>query len=269
MAFRTNGTLELRPMRPSDMLRALQIISEYDEDDAYDARETYEESIEGQFVLTDNGNVIGVVGANPIENTDRAYGLSWTYLQRADRRTGKGTQMLGWILDWLREIGARKVFVHASDYQDPDEGDIYFDARESYMRAGFMQELKQPDFYAPGESMLVYGMRLLPKEEVAIVPNTQNVRITDVDEIPETNDAYWIAWELDDQGAGSQASDFNRLFQEVKSWGARSLYMAFPSDVVKAHSMLSNARFRIAGRLLDYYEDGVDEVHYRYDVLGI
>lgn len=268
MAIRSNGTLELREMKPADMLRALQIISEYDEDDAYDARETYEESIEGQFVLTDNGSVIGVVGANPIENTDRAYGLSWTYLQRADRRSGKGSQMLEWILDWLREIGCRKVFVHASDYNDPEDGDIYFDAREAYIRVGFMQELRQPDFYSPGEAMLVYGMRLQPKENIEILPNMDSVRITDVDEIPETNDAYWIAWELEDRGPGSHPSDFDKLFREVRNWGARSLYMAFPSDVAKAHSLLSTARFRVAGRLLDYYEDGVDEVHYRYDVLS-
>lgn len=268
MDFRSNGILELRPMKPADMLRALQIISEYDEDDAYDARETYEESIEGQYVLTENGLVIGVVGATPIENTDRAYGLSWTYLQRADKRSGKGKQMLDWMIELLRDQGCRKVFVQASDYQDPNEGDIYFDARESYLRAGFMQELRQPDFYAPGDSMIVYGMRLTNKEFTQIPPNNEAIRITDVDEIPETNDAYWVAWELEDRGPGSQASDFDKLIREVKTWGARSLYMAFPSDVARAQDLMANARFRVAGRLIDYYEDGVDEVHYRYDLLS-
>jgi hypothetical protein len=42
--------------------------------------------------------------------------------------------------------------------------------------------------------------------------------------------------------------------------------MAFPSDVANAASILTAARFKTAGRLVDYYEDGIDEVHYRYEV---
>jgi hypothetical protein len=44
--------------------------------------------------------------------------------------------------------------------------------------------------------------------------------------------------------------------------------MAFPSEVVKASELLPTSKFRIAGRLMDYYEDGIDEIHYRYDLLG-
>ena len=255
-------------MLPSDVPHALRIINEYDEDDALEARDTYEESIEGQYCLCERGQVIGVVGAKPIEDTDGSMGLSWTYLQRADRRSGKGSQMLQWIIEIMRDMGGRKALVHASDYQDPEEGDIYFDARDAYVLAGFIQEVRQPDFYAPGESMLVYGLRLVPREAREVPLQLDDVKITDVDEIPETNNAYWLAWELVQNGSGTKPAEFERLYKEVKSWGGRAIYMAFPSDVANASALVTAARFRIAGRLMDYYEDGVDQIHYRYDLLS-
>ncbi len=266
MARRTEGNLELRPMVVSDVRIALSIINDYDQDDGAEAQETYRKGIDGQYCLCENRAVIGVVGAKPIPDTDGAYGLSWTYLQRDHRRSGKGTRMLNWMIEIMKEQDARKVFVHASDTIDPTEGDIYRDARDTYLQVGFIQEIRQSDYYAPGESMLVYGMRLSPREVVNVVLNLDDIKLTDVDEIPETNDAYWLAWELVAQGQGTKPQDFQRIFDEVRGWGGRTIYMAFPSDVANASSLVTSARFKTSGRLIDYYEDGIDEVHYRYDI---
>lgn len=266
MYRRVDGTLELRPMMPQDIPMALRIIHDYDEDDAAEAGETYQRGLEGQFALCENGAVIGVVGAKVIPDTDGSFGLSWTYLQRDHRRSGKGTKMLNWMIEIMKQQEGRKVFVHASDYIDPTDGDIYRDARETYMQVGFAQEIRQPDYYAPGESMLVYGMRLCPRETINTVLNLDDIKLTDVDEIPETNGAYWLAWELVAQGQGNKPQDFSRIFNEVREWGGRSIFMAFPSDVTNASTLLTSARFRTSGRLADYFEDGVDEVHYRYDI---
>jgi N-acetylglutamate synthase-like GNAT family acetyltransferase len=266
MFSKSNGSIELRSMKRSDITSALQIINDYDEDDALEARETYEESLDGQFALWERNALIGVVGAKPIENTEGSFGLSWTYLERSHRRSGKGSQMLKWMIEILREQGCRKVFVHTSDYQDPDSGDIYYDAREAYKQVGFIEEIRHNDFYAPGESMLVYGMRVVQRGSFENSSLENEIRITDVDEVPETNDVYWVAWELAERGQGTQASDFDRVTREVKSWGGRSVYVALPSDLPNAQSLLTKARFRMAGRLQDYYEDGVDELHFRFDL---
>ena len=266
MNRRTEGKLELRPMGPGDIKSALQIIGDYDEDDAFEAKETYGRGVEGQYCMCDNGEVIGVVGAKHVPDTDGTFGLSWTYLHRDHRRSGKGTRMLNWMLEILREQEARKIFVHASDAIDPVEGDIYRDARDSYSQVGFIQEIRQPDYYAPGESMLVYGMRLEPREVGDVVLNLNDIKLTDVDEIPETNNSYWLAWELVSQGQGTKPQDFQRIFEEVRGWGGRAIYMAFPSDVANAASLVTAARFKSSGRLIDYYEDGVDEVYYRFEI---
>ena len=266
MLRRIEGNLELRPMMASDVQTALHIIQDYDQDDAAEAHGTYQRGIEGQFCLCENGAVIGVVGAKHIPDTDGSFGLSWTYLQRDHRRSGKGARMLNWMIEIMKEQDARKAFVHASDYMDPTEGDIYRDARETYVQVGFTQEVRQPDYYALGESMLVYGLRLSPREVVNVILNLDDIKLTDVDEIPETNDAYWLAWELVSQGQGTKPQDFQRIFDEVRGWGGRTIYMAFPSDVANASTLVTAARFKTSGRLIDYYEDGIDEVHYRYDV---
>ena len=266
MFHRIDGNLELRPMVVRDIPIALSIIQEYDEDDAMEAQETYGIGIDDQYCLCENGEVIGVVGAKPIEGTDGSFGLSWTYLHPRHRRTGKGTKMLNWMIEIMRERDGRKAFVHASDYMDPEDGDIYRDAREAYTQVGFSQEIRQPDYYALGESLLVYGMRLCDKETVNVVLNVDDIRLTDVDEIPETNGAYWLAWELVSQGQGTKPQDFTRVVDQVRGWGGRTIYMAFPSDVANASSIVTAARFKTAGRLVDYYEDGIDEVHYRFDV---
>jgi GNAT superfamily N-acetyltransferase len=266
MFRRTEGSLELRPMMSNDIPMALRIIHDYDVDDAAEAQETYQRGIDGQFCLCENRAVIGVVGAKHIPDTDGSFGLSWTYLQRDHRRSGKGTRMLNWMIEIMKEQDARKAFVHASDYIDPQQGDIYRDARDTYMQVGFTQEIRQPDYYAPGESMLVYGMRLAPREVGDTVLNLDDIKLTDVDEIPETYDAYWLAWELVAQGQGTKPQDFQRIFDEVRGWGGRTIYMAFPSDVANASTLVTAARFKTSGRLIDYYEDGIDEVHYRYDV---
>jgi GNAT superfamily N-acetyltransferase len=266
MLSRSSGNLELRPMAYGDVPFALRIIQQFDEDDAAEAQETYSRSVEDQFCLCENRQVIGVVGAKPIDGTDGSFGLSWTYLAQEHRRSGKGTQMLEWMIEIMKERDGRKAFVHTSDYVDPVAGDVYRDAREAYQHVGFAQELKQSDYYGRGESLLVYGLRLCEREPVEVAFNLDDIRLTDLDEIPETDGAYWLAWEMVPQGKGHKPQDFQRIFDQVRSWEGRSIYMAFPSDVANASNLLTSARFRTSGRLVDYYEDGVDEVHYRYDL---
>lgn len=249
-----------------DISIAISIIREYDDDDADEAQETYGNGIEDQFCLCENGTVSGVVGAKPIPDTDGSFGLSWTYLHPQHRRTGKGTRMLTWMIEIMKERDGRKAFVHASDYTDSSVGDVYREARDLYQQVGFVQEVRQSDYYAPGEAMLIYGLRLCDKEPVQVVPNTQDIKLTDVDEIPETDGAYWLAWELVSQGQGTKPQDFQKIIEQVRSWDGRAIFMAFPSDVANAPSLMNAARFKSAGKLIDFYEDGIDEVHYRFEI---
>ena len=255
-----------RPMTPSDTSTALSIINDHDEDDFEWAKITYQQSLAGQYILELDSRVVGVTGATPIEGTDRAYGISWTYLERSFIGRGHGRTMLERLIDQIRAEGARKAFVNTSDYYDPEDGDIYRDAREAYRAVGFVEEMRHADYYDRKENQVTYGMRLEPRgPDVKREPILKNIRLTDVDEIPECDGAYWLAWELDDEGTAP--SSFKMISDQVAEWGGRVIFMAFPSDVEQAAGFMTSCRFRPDGSLFDYYDDGIDELHYRFDIL--
>lgn len=253
-------------MVPGDVSTALAIIADHDEDDHAWAQQTYSEGLAGQFILALDGQVVGVTGANPIPETDRAWGISWTYLQRSIRGRGLGRTMLESLVSEMRRQGARKAFVDTSDYFDPEDGDIYRDAREAYRAVGFSEELRHADFYDKGEAQITYGLRLEEMAPGALRElNSRLIRLTDVDEVPECEGAFWLSWEMDDEG--TEPSDFRMIAEQVSAWKGRVIFMAFPSDLEHAADFMSRCRFRKDGALSDFYEDGVDRVHFRFDIV--
>lgn len=255
-----------RRMEPADVSSALQIIGDHDEDDYEWAQATYEKSLDGQYVLTDRSQLIGVTGAKLVPNTDRTYTISWHYLQRSYIGQGNGGLLLESLLDVLRGQNARKVFVHTSDYLDPEEGDVYLNARQAYRSAGFTEELRHHNFYDENETLITLGLRLeQQRSDEPVLPNEQKIRWTDIDAIDECEGAYWLAWELDDEG--TEVSGFQTIFDHVRQWHGRVIFAVFPSDVVAARDFMTRGNFRPDGMLKDYYEDGVDEIHYRYDLI--
>ncbi len=254
-----------RPMRPQDVQTAIAIIDDHDEDDSAWAKQTYARSLHGQYVLELDSKVIGVSGATPIEGTDRAYSISWTYLTRDFIGRGYGRVLLENVIDQIRNEDGRIVFVNTSDYYDPEDGDIYRDAREAYRAVGFTEELRHADYYDKNEMLISYSMRIQPLGSPAAHPqNQQMIRLTDVDEIPECEGAYWLAWELDE--VGTDPSNFNMIAEQVKEWNGRVIFMAFPSDLENVAEFMTRCRFRKDGLLADYFEDGIDELHYRFDI---
>ena len=186
-----------RPMTERDISAALAIIADHDEDDFEWATQTYQQSLEGQFVLECDGSIAGVTGASPIPDTDRAWGISWTYLQSGVRGRGLGRTLLENLIAELRRNRVRKAFVNTSDYYDPEDGDIYRNAREAYRAVGFEEELRHANFYEKGEAQISYGMRLeAPGPPVNRQLNNKQIRLTDVDEIPECDGAFWLSWNL-------------------------------------------------------------------------
>jgi GNAT superfamily N-acetyltransferase len=255
-----------RPMNSGDVNEALRIINDHDEDDYAWAQTTYAASLQGQYVLELDSRIIGVTGATPIEGTDRSYGISWTYLTREFIGRGYGRVLLENLIDQIRREGCRKAFVNTSDYYDPEDGDIYRDAREAYRAVGFLEEMRHADYYDKNENQITYAMRLEDRgPDHQHEMNSKQIRLTDVDEIPECDGAYWLAWELDDEG--TDPSSFNMIKEQVQDWGGRVIFMAFPSDLEHAPEFMTRCRFRKDGSLFDYYEDGTDEIHFRYDIV--
>jgi ribosomal protein S18 acetylase RimI-like enzyme len=259
--------VDFRPMRPNDVSAVLEIIRLHDDDDYEEARETYRESLEGQFVLTKDGRVVGSTGAEYAEETDNNWWLSWTYLAAEFQGSGLGAVMLVKMLDQLREWEARKVFVSTSDYVDLQQGEVYRDALKAYQRLGFQEELRHKDYYERNEAQIALGLRLAPDPVGGGVhpePDMRAAVVLGFGEVPEAEDAAAVDWEFADTGSPTQ--ELEDLVQDAARQGARVVFASAPSDASRVMSLFKSAGFVEEGRLLDFYEDGIDDVHFRYDV---
>ena len=261
--------IDFRPIESVDVDTVLEIIRQHDEDDFEAAQSTYERGLDDQFVLTRNELVIGVTGGRAIEDTDRSYWLSWTYLDSQYQRHGLGRIMIEQMIDTFRTWNARKVFATTSDYVDPAGGAIYHSALELYKNLGFREEVRHPHYYDQGETMIALGLRLEPETTDSPLPTLDErpAMITDLDEIDETDDAYYIDWEFTEDEDGSSPTDLEAAIQRIRKRRGRVIFASAPSRTPRVASFFLGGGFYEEGRLKDFYQDGVDEIHYRLDLM--
>jgi len=266
MALTLPTGIDFRLMAPGDIDAVLAIIGQHDEDDYEMARQAFANGGGDQFVLTAHDEVVGTTGASYADGTDATYWLSWTYLDEVYRGRGLGSVMLETMVDQLRTLEARKVFVNVSDYVDMERGSIYEDAMRAYERAGFVEELRHRDYYDRNESLIVLGMRLAPEPQASgtVTPDQRAGRLVDCGEIPDTEDAYLIDWEFT-EGTGSTDDDVREYLSKIAKWEGRVVFVSASTEATRVMGLLRNNGFFEEGRLRDFYEDGMDDIHFRYD----
>ena len=281
---------QLRPMTPEDVAQTLHIIAEHDDDDAEEAAERFERSLEGLFVLTEGPRVVGVTGAAQDPETPDVFWLSWTYLADDKKGLGLGQTMIDQLGEMLTGAGCRKVFISTSDYVDEDGDDIYDEARQFYEQAmGARLEATIPDYFEPGEAQLIYGATLGGAQDHAEDdhPHEDDAEEVDAEEgreaaeargedslgplfferlapAPETDDGLAIVWRALEPGAAAPSDDLGPLLIEARAAGARFIMLSAPSDLMgPATPRLEAAGFQEVGRLNDYDRAGVDRALWR------
>ena len=275
----TKLSVELRTMVMSDLGAVLEIIEAHDEDDAEAAESEYEEvGIENQYVLVDAETVIGVTGYRPVAACDNTYWLSWTYLAEAHRGKGLGKRMLADLLNRLRDQNGRKIFVKVSDYETPEGEKIYQAALHMYQSLGFEIELINHDFYDEGENQMILGLNLRQfgqtdgaDAEVKIADEKPDIRFNGLYEIAETDGAYSFSWMVKKSARwfGNRSfskEDLELGISSVKNEGGRKVFLTFPSNLALIHRPLQSVGFEYVGRLKDYYEVGLDELHFSHNL---
>ena len=277
----------LRAMQLGDLAPVLKVINQHDEDDGESAEADYQAvGLEHQYVLEIDGQVQGVTGYREVAETERTAWLSWTYLSREHRGQGHGKKMLQQLLSGLKERGARKVFAKVSDYQDPEQGNVYQPALKLYQSLGFELELTSHDFYDADENQLILGL------DLSVTPAADDdaeagdsgrpevrdekpcIRFNGLFEIAETDDAYSFSWTVEAArkffGKRSfSVEDLQVGLQSAKDSGGRKVFLTFPSNLPLIHQPLQAAGFKYIGKLIDYYEPGVDEMHFVYDLADL
>jgi GNAT superfamily N-acetyltransferase len=257
----------LRPLLDDDVLPALEIIKDFDEDDYECAQESFQnKGLDDLYVLVNEQEVIGVTGFTLAGETRHSYWLDWTYLAEEYKKQGLGKQMLEELFEILRQKDCRKLFVQVSTYNDPEDGAIYADALNFYKAMGFTEELVHHDYYESDESQLIYSYVFkspVPSSSTPII-DKRSVVLNGVFEIDETEGMYAIDWDFSKKNKASTV-EMPDLIEEAKKRRARSLLISFPSNVPNTASHLKDLGFSQSGILSDYFDEGVHEIHFRYD----
>ncbi|MGX5175389.1 N-acetyltransferase family protein [Aliikangiella sp. IMCC44653] len=259
--------LSFRKADPQDLAKIIELVATHDEDDA--------EAIEDSLLATNFANhycalidnsVVGVTGYTQQPGCDRTFYLSWTYLHQKYCGQGYGLQLMKYILTEIEAAGARKVFVKISDYVDPDEGAVYAAAMALYKKLGFNEEVTLQNYYAENEAMHILGLTLVTPQTISEFPAEKpNLKFVGLYCVSETEATYSFEWEPAKWWKGSfSVADVNIGLQAAYDNKAQQVVLSFPSTYHKALQTLLSAGFEIVGSLKNYYEDGIDEVHYQY-----
>ena len=268
-----NGESTFRKMEPSDLPKIIAIITQHDEDDGEAAQHSFDSrGLDNHFVIEIDNRVIGVTGYVPIDATDNSYWLSWTYIAESAQGHGHGRYLLESLLAKLKELQARKLFVKVSDYQDPEDGDIYATARALYAKLGFIEELVIEDYYDTKESLHLLSYSFFETTENSQVAEEKPViQFNGLYEINETDGAYSFSWTTKKPGILSflepktfSQQDLTIGLQGAHEAGARKVFLSFPSNLPLVARPLVAANFKYLGQIDDYYEPGLHEIHYGY-----
>ena len=268
---------DLRPMCLGDLRHVIQIIDDYDDDDSEAAATDYDKNgFDDQFVLDLNDKVIGVTGFRRVPATDNTAWLSWTYIDKDHRGQGFGKQMVNKLIKTLQSEDVRKLFVKASNYEDPEEGAIYERAHKLYQSLGFELEITNSDFYDDKEDQLIYGKLLRPATDVDIDIQDEKpvIRFNGMYEIAESDGSYTFSWVVEEKKPlfGKRSFSVEDLaigLSAVKKDEGRKVFLTFPSNLPLIHRPLQAAGFKYVGNLTDYYETGVHEMHFSHNLDNI
>lgn len=260
--------ISFRAAQPDDLAKVIALVETHDEDDA----EAIEESLnachfENHFVALLDHTVIGVTGFMQQPDCDRTFYLSWTYLHEDFCGKGFGNEIMSYVLERLKEQNARKVFIKISDYIDPDDGPVYEAAMGLYKKFGFHEEIKFVDYYDTNESMYILGLAMQPATHLAAqTAEKPNLKFSGLYQIPETEHSYSFSWESVKWWKGSFGlQDIQIGLDAAYDEGAHQVLLSFPATFNKIQQILLTAGFEVVGSLKDYYEDGIDELHFQYD----
>ena len=157
-------THSVRMMTAADVTDVVTIISSHEREDGRLAESYYEEFFEADqpsprelnvVAVTERGDIAGVAGWYPDKyDWPGILWLNWFYVHGAHRGQGVGSMLLQHVIDNVRQLDVRKLYV------DTSSDVAYGNAVRLYERFGFREEGRLLDFYEAGEDFLIMGLEL-------------------------------------------------------------------------------------------------------------
>jgi ribosomal protein S18 acetylase RimI-like enzyme len=111
--------------------------------------------------LERDGQTVGFAYYAPTAMTDRTWHLWWIAVSRQTQARGLGSELLRHVEEDVHRLGGRLLVIETSSTAQYDP------TRRFYLKHGYNQSATLPDFYADGDSMVMFQKRLgdtRPKE---------------------------------------------------------------------------------------------------------
>jgi len=109
------------------------------------------------FVLAERGaRLVAYACYGPILGTQDSFDLFWIAVAPEEQGKGLGSQVYTRAETAMAKAGASRI------YADTSSSDRYAGSRGFYQSMGFREQARLPDFYAPGDSKIVYAKDLGP-----------------------------------------------------------------------------------------------------------
>lgn len=111
---------------------------------------------EGHIAITleEHGEIVGFTYYAPNPMGDRTWQLWWIVVRKDQQGRGVGTRLLRHVEDDIRHRSGRLLFIETGSIPP------YEKTRQFYRKHGFEQIAQLDDFYADGDSMVVFRKRL-------------------------------------------------------------------------------------------------------------
>lgn len=111
---------------------------------------------EGHLCVTaeEDGTVLGFAYYAPAPMTDRTWHLWWIAVSKGTQRRGLGKKLLTHIEDDVKSHGGRLLLIETSSVPS------YEATRQFYVRAGYEQHAVVHDYYADGDSLVIFRKQL-------------------------------------------------------------------------------------------------------------
>ena len=115
------------------------------------------------FVLIElNGQPIAYSCYGPIACTASSFDVFWIAVHSRQQKHGLGKWLMSQTERLIRDRGGRRIYVETSGRED------YTSTRHFYDRCGYHAVAELPDFYADGDSKVIYLKVLETQHGVAI-----------------------------------------------------------------------------------------------------
>jgi GNAT superfamily N-acetyltransferase len=154
----------IRPAQPEDadsilhLAGAEPLFSKEEAETVAELLEAYQtlEDHDGYFFLSamDDANLLGFACYGPTPLTQGTFDLYWIAVSAAAKGQGIGRALMARMEDEVRALGGRMIVLDTSGRPE------YEPTRTFYHRIGYTHSATVPDFYAPGDDLVIFS-RLL------------------------------------------------------------------------------------------------------------